>query len=160
MTDESKKHVSDVVAELADRYGLTPQIIANIVVAVTAAQRAEEEQGQARSDSVNIMVAIETLDPQHHGITARGIVERFFPPREPNEARPQDEFEDARDAIENVTRGLPGRQPDVLRLAKYLAKNRGRILLGHKLERATAGGDATLRWTVTPAATTTSVSLF
>lgn len=151
MTDEVKKNASEAMAELATRYGLTPEAVADIVVRVAAAQRTEEEQRQLdmeQSDLVHVLVAIEKLDPKRQGITARGIVKRLFPPRE--QIHLQDEFEDARDAIVSITRCVSGRTPDAIRFAKCLAKHRGRVMLGHKIERvATGSDDSAIRWTVT-----------
>lgn len=59
-----------------------------------------------------------------------------------------------REAIEGITRCVPGRVPESIRFGKYLAKNRGRVLLGRRIERAAVDGDAnTIRWTIVKADT-------
>jgi hypothetical protein len=121
---------------------------------------ADDMLDEQRQNLIHVLVALEKLDPKRNGLTSRAIIQRLFPPRERSEPLPADEFEDMREAIEGITRCMPGRTPDAIRFSKYLAKNRGRVVLGRKIERATVDSDANvIRWTVTRTDTTPSVSL-
>ena len=120
---------------------------------------ADDFVDEHRQNLITVMLAVEKLERDtpkkgEPGLTARSIIARLFPPRERNEPYPPDGFDDAREAIEAVTRCVPGRQPESSRVGKYLAKNRGRVLLGRRIERATMDGDSnTVRWTIAKAET-------
>jgi hypothetical protein len=116
---------------------------------------ADDMVDEHKSSLITILIAIEKLerekvvDRDKHGMTARAVIARLFPPRERNEPYPQDGNDDVREAIEGITRCVPGRIPESIRFGKYLAKNRGRVLVGRRIERAAVDGDAnTIRWTI------------
>jgi hypothetical protein len=82
------------------------------------------------------------------------MIQSIFPPRERNEPYPNDAFADVREAIEDVTRCARSATPDAIRFGKYLAKNRGRMLVGRRIDRVAVDGDSnSIRWTVTRQAT-------
>jgi hypothetical protein len=113
---------------------------------------ADDMIDEYRQNLVTVILAVEKLDKDKRGMTARTIIHTLFPPRERNEPYPNDGFEDVREAIEGITRCMQGRTPDAIRFGKYMAKNRGRVLLGRRIERATIDGDAnSIRWTITKA---------
>jgi len=104
---------------------------------------------EARQRLITIIVALEKLDTKKEGLTARTIIAKFFPPRERNEPYPDDGYDDVREAIETITRCTPGRTPETARFGHYLSRNRERVVLGRRIERASVDGDAnTIRWTV------------
>ncbi len=124
---------------------------------------ADDMLDEHRQNLITIILAIEKLERekaerekfdrnaagQGKGMTARSIIARLFPPRERTEPYPDDGNDDVREAIEGITRCTPGRTPESLRFGRYLGRNRERVLLGRRIERATIDGDAnSIRWTI------------
>jgi hypothetical protein len=121
---------------------------------------ADDMIDEHRNNLTTVILAIEKIlsqlppDVRKQGMTARAIIARLFPPREHNQPYPSDGFEEAREAIEAITRCVPGRTPESIRFGKWLAKNRGRVLLGRLIERATVDGDSnSIRWIIVKAET-------
>lgn len=125
---------------------------------------ADDMLDEHRLNLITVLLAVEKLDPKCTGLTARAMIQTLFPPRERNEPYPNDGKEDVREAIEGITRCTQGRTPDAIKFGRYLAKNRGRVLLGRKIERVTVDSDTnSVRWTVVrtdriPNVTTTPVA--
>jgi len=116
---------------------------------LAARATADELLDEQRQNLIHVMMGMEKLDPNRQGVTARSIVQRLFPPRERGEPIQADGFEDMREAIEGITRCMPGRTPDSIRLSKYLSKNRGRVIMGRKIERTGLDTDVNvIRWAV------------
>lgn len=109
---------------------------------------ADEMLDQDRQTLVHVLQALNKMDPQNNGLTARAIIQLLFPARERNEPPPQDGYDDMREAVEAITRCISGRVPDAIRFGKYLQKNRGRVLLGYRIERVALDASNTIRWTV------------
>lgn len=117
---------------------------------------ADEMLDEQRMNLVTVILAIEKLNPKRDGMTARSMIQFLFPPRDRNEPAPNDQYSDMREVIESVTRTRSGYTPDSIRFGKFLAKNRGRVIMGRRIERATTDSDSnSVRWTVVPAETRT-----
>jgi hypothetical protein len=95
-----------------------------------------------------VMRAIEILDPDGIGLTARAIVQRLFDTRLVEKPH-NGQLQEARDAIETIARAMHGATPDPIRLGKFLARNRGRLVSGKAIRRRLGHeSDVTIRWAV------------
>jgi hypothetical protein len=78
-----------------------------------------------------ILHGLERLDSGKTGMTVKEIIERLYPAdRGP---RPPDGFDDLREAIEALTRPLPGKPPATQKLGYQLRHFRSRVVAGRKL---------------------------
>lgn len=95
----------------------------------------EDSRDEERAAVSTIIGALKMIAPPE-GITARGFVDALYPQdRIRGEAAP-DGYDDAREAVEALTKTPPGKKPDAARLGYVLRKWRRRVVGDRRLEAA------------------------
>jgi len=125
---------------LAHATGKDPALMENL--------SAREQEQEALLD---ILVGLDALlheklgERAENGMTARAVIQALYPdaPSQLSTAHLG-----LRDAIEQVTRCLMGKRPDVIRLGKFLVKHRDRVVGARRLVCETGSDSGGLRWSV------------
>lgn len=97
----------------------------------------DESRDEERASVSTLLSAILRLQPEG-GITCRALVDSLFTSeRMRGEDRRPDEYDDAREAVEALTKCPPGKKPDANKLGYVLRKWRRRVIADRRLEAGT-----------------------
>jgi hypothetical protein len=105
-----------------------------------------------RKELVGVLAAhLGAVDPEGKGMRVRDIAASYFPPT------PGDGRERLRAAMDKLTRARPGRPPDIVRLAKYLAMYKNAPLPGgFQIQQAGIDRVGTKLWTAVASTSVTA----
>jgi len=97
---------------------------------------------------IQLHVAWTKLDSKGEGMLVREFLEKLFPEHK----GPPDGLDDAREAVEEITRTSGNGRESSIRLSKFIVHRLGNTVRGRKFERAEIDGTKTNRWVVRNAA--------